>query len=56
MVADAVSAAVWNLSPEEVAVALDPLRAVDDFAKAAVYGTRGELFFMMKPGARSGPR
>jgi signal transduction histidine kinase/CheY-like chemotaxis protein len=55
MVADAVSAAVWNLSPEEVAVALDPLRAVDDFAKAAVYGTRGELFFMMKPGAHPVP-
>ncbi|KJB91190.1 hybrid sensor histidine kinase/response regulator [Skermanella aerolata] len=55
MVADAVSAAVWNLSPEEAAVALDPLRAVDDFAKAAVYGTRGELFFMMKAGAHTVP-
>ena len=49
MVADAVSTAVWNLSPEEVAAALNPLRSVDDFAGAAVYGTRGELFFTMKP-------
>jgi signal transduction histidine kinase/CheY-like chemotaxis protein len=49
MVTDAVSTAVWNLSPEEVAAALNPLRSVDDFAGAAVYGTRGELFFTMKP-------
>ena len=49
MVVNGVSAAVWNLSPEEVAAALDPLRSVDDFAGAAVYGTRGELFFTMKP-------
>src|SRR5688500_16024503 len=51
MVSDAVSVAVWNLSPEEVAAALDPLRSVDDFAGAAVYGTRGELFFKMGPDA-----
>jgi signal transduction histidine kinase/CheY-like chemotaxis protein len=47
MVADGVSGAVWNLSPEEAAAALDPLRWVDDFAGAVVHGTRGELFFTM---------
>ena len=49
MVVNGVSVAVWNLSPEEVAAALNPLRSVDDFAGAVVYGTRGELFFTMKP-------
>src|SRR6187397_2689911 len=47
MVANGVSGAVWNLSPEETAVALDPLRSIDDFAGAVVHGTRGELFFAM---------
>src|SRR3954451_11098703 len=55
MVADRVSVAVWNLSPEEVATALDPLKSVDDFAGAAVYGTRGELFFTMRPDASAVP-
>src|SRR5690349_8958899 len=53
MVANGVSGAVWNLSPEETAAALEPLRSTDDFAGAVVHGTRGELFFAM-PGTGAG--
>jgi signal transduction histidine kinase/CheY-like chemotaxis protein len=55
MVTEGVSVAVWNLSPEEVAAALNPLRSVEDFAGAVVLGSRGEVFFRMSPDAGEVP-
>jgi len=51
IVLDGVTAALWDLDPEEATTALIPLRSIDAFSEAVVLGTRGEPFAgYRKPG------